>query len=71
MPQALTGTLHGNTITLDAIGPIPKELRAERQRVRVNLEPLDDAEIELSPDQQAQLLRDWAENGPQGPIEHG
>jgi len=71
MPQTLTGTLHGNTITLDVIRPIPKELRTERQRVRVNLEPLDDAEIELSPEQQAQLLREWAESGPQGPIEHG
>ncbi len=32
---------------------------------------MDDAEIKLSPEQQAQLLQDWAENGPQGPIEHG
>ncbi len=69
MAQTLTGTLYGNTITLDAIRPVPEE--TEGKRVRVVLEALDDLEIELSPEQQAQLLQDWAENGPQGPIEHG
>ncbi len=71
MPQTLTGTLCGNTITLDAIRPIPEKTKTGGKRVRVVLEALDDAEIKLSPEQQAQLLQDWAENGPQGPIEHG
>ncbi len=71
MPQTLTGTLNGNTITLDAIRPLSEETKTVGKRVRVVLESLDDAEIELSPEQQAQLLQDWAENGPQGPIEHG
>ncbi len=67
--MTMTGTLHGNLITLDTIEPAAKEARDQGQRVLVALEPLDEADLELSPEQQAQLLRAWAEDGPQGPIE--
>jgi hypothetical protein len=71
MAQTMTmaGTLHGNVITLDTIEPAPKEAPEKGQRVLVALEPLDEADLVLSPAQQAQLLRAWAEHGPQGPIE--
>jgi len=60
---ALAGTLHGNTITLDsAVPPL------EGRRVRVVIEPLDEGEVTLTPNQQAQLWRAWVERGPQGPI---
>ncbi len=71
MAQALIGTLRGNTITLDMAGAVNiKTSKAYEQRVRVVLEPVNDTEIELSAEQQARLLRDWAEHGPQGPIDH-
>jgi len=69
MAQALIGTLRGNTITLDVVEPDSEIRESHEQRVRVVLEPVDEAEIELSAEQQAHLLRDWAEHGPQGPIE--
>jgi len=71
MAQTMTmmGTLHGNVITLDTIEPAAKEEPEQGQRVLVALEPLDEADLVLSPEQQAQLLRAWAEDGPQGPIE--
>ncbi len=71
MTKTLTGTLHGTTITLDTVeatsgtGPVS----SEGQRVRVVVEPLDDADLLLSPEQQRRLLLAWAEHGPQGPIE--
>ncbi len=68
MAQTLTGTLHGNVIELDIVEPV-EESPGRGQRVLVAVEPLDDAELELSPEQQAQLLRAWAEHGPQGPID--
>lgn len=61
---ALEGTLYGNTITLDsAVPPL------EGRRVRVVIEPLDEGEVILSPNQQAQLWQAWVERGPQGPID--
>lgn len=67
--MTMTGTLRGNVITLDTIDPAAREVLEQAQRVLVALEPLEDADLVLSPEQQAQLLRAWAEHGPQGPIE--
>ena len=67
--MTMTGTLQGNVITLDTIDPTVKKALRQAQRVLVALEPLDETELVLSPEQQAQLLRAWAEHGPQGPIE--
>ncbi len=67
--MTMTGTLHGNLITLDTVEPAAKETSDQGQRVLVALEPLDEADLVLSPEQQAQLLHAWAEYGPQGPIE--
>jgi hypothetical protein len=69
MTRTLTGTLHGTTITLDTVEAASASVSAEGQRVRVVVEPLDDADLLLSPDQQRRLLLAWAEHGPQGPIE--
>ncbi len=69
MAQTMTGTLQGNVITLDTIDPAVKKALKQAQRVLVALEPLDEADLVLSPEQQAQLLRAWTEHGPQGPIE--
>lgn len=64
MAAAREGTLHGTTITLDsAIPPL------EGRRVRVVIEPLDEGEVVLPPDQQARLWQAWVEHGPQGPID--
>jgi hypothetical protein len=60
---ALTGVLHGNTITLDA--PVPP---LEGQRVRV-LIALDDQDLTLAAEEQARLWDEWAQSGPQGPLE--
>lgn len=66
MANAVRGVLHGATITLDA--PIPP---LDGRRVRVVIEPETESgkDRELSPDQNAVLLRDWAQRGPQGPID--
>lgn len=62
MTAALKGLLHGNTITLETTIP-----PLEGKRVHVLVEPLEE-EIELSTEEQAELWREWAERGPQGPI---
>jgi hypothetical protein len=62
MGNAVTGVLHGATITLDA--PLPP---LDGRRVRVIIEPVE--ERELSAAENAALLREWAARGPQGPIE--
>lgn len=59
----LTGRLHGVTITLDA--PVPP---LEGKRVRVVVEPVEDADANLTDDQQIELFKKWVEEGPQGPI---
>ncbi|HEX2880076.1 MAG TPA: hypothetical protein VHO25_11150 [Polyangiaceae bacterium] len=59
---AATGTLHGNTITLDA--PVPV---LEGKRVRLVIEPED--EKQLSADEQRTLWSLWVKLGPQGPLE--
>jgi hypothetical protein len=60
---AATGVLHGNTITLDA--PVPP-LDGQRARVMI---ALDDQDVVLTADEQASLLEEWAQSGPQGPLE--
>ena len=65
-PNAVTGVLHGTTITLDA--PVPP---LDGHRVRVIVEPAGDEELALSATENAALLREWATQGPQGPIEDG
>ncbi len=64
MRQAVTGTLHGRTIELDE----PEE-SLEGLRVLVILPPLVQPEIRLSPAENAQLLKEWAVRGPQGPLD--
>jgi hypothetical protein len=44
-------------------------LMGQGQRVRVVVEPLENADKELSREEHAQLWRDWVENGSQGSIE--
>ncbi|HEY3569988.1 MAG TPA: hypothetical protein VGP73_18785 [Thermoanaerobaculia bacterium] len=61
MTASLKGLLHGNTITLEATVP-----PLEGQRVHVLIEPIE--ETTLSAQEQAELWRQWAERGPQGPI---
>jgi hypothetical protein len=61
MTTALKGLLHGNTITLEETVP-----PLEGQRVHVLIEPVE--ETALSAQEQAELWRQWAERGPQGPI---
>jgi hypothetical protein len=61
MTAALKGLLHGNTITLEETVP-----PLEGQRVHVLIEPVE--ETALSAQEQAELWRRWAEQGPQGPI---
>jgi hypothetical protein len=56
---AVTGVLHGSTITLD--GPVPP---LEGQRVRV-LIALDDQDLTLVEEEQARLWDEWAQKGPQ------
>ena len=62
----MTGTLHGNVITID---PAAKAAPDQGQRALVAVEPLEEADLLLSAEQQAQLVRSWAKHGPQGPIE--
>ncbi len=68
MTNALTGFLHGTTITLDA--PVPT---LDGRRVRVVVEPVAVEQVaedrELSPAENTALLREWALRGPQGPID--
>lgn len=63
LPNAVTGILRGTTITLDA--PVPP---LDGHRARVIVEPADE-EADLSPVENAALLKEWAAHGPQGPIE--
>jgi hypothetical protein len=64
MHAAVTGIVHGSTIALDE--PVPP---LEGQRVRVTLETLLPEEAELSAEEQHRILREWAERGPQGPLD--
>jgi hypothetical protein len=64
MHTAVTGVVHGSTVALDE--PVPP---LEGQRVRVTLEPLPSDELELSAEEQSRILREWAEHGPQGPMD--
>ncbi|MEY4544385.1 MAG: hypothetical protein RL685_580 [Pseudomonadota bacterium] len=60
---AVTGVLHGNTITLDA--PVPP---LDGRRVRVIL-AAEDLDLVLGAEEQARLWDEWAQRGPQGPLE--
>jgi hypothetical protein len=64
MGDQLSGWLHGNTITLETPAPL-----LDGKRVRVRLEPAEDSEAVLSPEEQTRFWRDWVDHGPQGPIE--
>ncbi len=66
MGQSLTGTLNGNTITLDQSR---REVRRQGQHVRGLVEPPGEVDKELSRKEHARLWKDWVEDGPQGPIE--
>ena len=62
---AATGVLRGNIITLEgnALDLDDRALLEAGRRVRVIVEPL------LPAEEQDRRWREWAENGPQGPIE--
>ena len=65
MSAEVTGTVHGNTVTLDeAVPPL------EGRRVRVSLEPLPmPAASDLTTEEKVRFLREWAARGPQGPLD--
>jgi hypothetical protein len=65
MSTAITGVVHGNTITLaEAVPPL------EGRRVHVVLEPADTADLVLSEEEQDRLCREWVDHGPQGPLDN-
>jgi hypothetical protein len=64
MGEQLTGWLRGNTITLETAAP-----PLEGKRVRIKIEPAEDSEAVLSPEEQARLWQEWVDHGPQGPVE--
>jgi hypothetical protein len=64
MAEHLTGWVHGNTITLET-----PQAPLEGRRVRVSIEPAEDSEALIQAEEQARLWQEWAEHGPQGPIE--
>jgi hypothetical protein len=64
MGDQLTGWVHGNTITLETAAP-----PLEGRRVRIKIEPAEDSEAVLSPEEQARLWQEWLDHGPQGPVE--
>jgi hypothetical protein len=65
MADLLTGRVRGNTIFLDTSLP-----SLEGKRVLVRIERAEDTETaEIPPDHLARFWREWAERGPQGPIE--
>jgi hypothetical protein len=63
MANAVTGTLKGTIITLDA--PVPP---LDGHRVRVVVEQADE-EMFPSPEENAKHWAAWIAHGPQGPIE--
>ena len=62
--MTLTGRLHGNQITLEEN---PAQL--EGRLLRIVVEPIEDPELQLSPEEQRAALNAWIERGPQGPLE--
>ena len=64
MAESLKGHLQGNIITLDS--PVPP---LEGRRVHVVLEPAEESDRKLSPEEKAQLWQAWVNHGPQGPID--
>ncbi|HEX4963734.1 MAG TPA: hypothetical protein VF173_23105 [Thermoanaerobaculia bacterium] len=64
MAEHLTGWIHGNTITLETMTP-----PLEGKRVRIRIEPAEDSEAEIRPEEQAQLWQEWVAQGPQGPVD--
>ena len=60
----IRGVVCGSTVTLDEPVRPP-----DGQRVRVRLDLLEPTELELTAAEQSQLLREWAERGPQGPLD--
>jgi hypothetical protein len=61
MAAALRGLLHGNVITLESSIPT-----LEGKEVQVLIEAVE--EMKVAAEEEAALLREWAERGPQGPI---
>ncbi len=61
--MTLTGRLRGNQITLDEK---PKDL--DGKLLKILVEPIEDAELKLSAEEQRSALEAWIGRGPQGPI---
>lgn len=57
------GTVRGRRVELERV---PEEL--DGRRVRVRLEPIEEPRT-LASSEHTELWREWAESGPQGPIE--
>jgi ribosomal protein L12E/L44/L45/RPP1/RPP2 len=64
MVRQTTGRLAGKVITLDTLVPALEGLR-----VKVVIEPLDEAEVTVAEAAQARLWAEWAATGPDGPID--
>jgi hypothetical protein len=64
MTASRKGVLSGKTITLESEVP-----PLEGMKVRVLIEPAEESDHSLSPQDQARLWQDWVARGPQGPIE--
>jgi hypothetical protein len=60
----LKGLVKGNTVVLDeSVPPL------EGKRVLVVLEPAEEPEANVDPQQNREAWNAWAASGPQGPIE--
>jgi hypothetical protein len=64
MTASRKGVLSGRTITLESEVP-----PLEGMKVRVVIEPAEEADLTLSPQDQARLWQAWVARGPQGPME--
>jgi len=64
--RPITGVVHGDSIVLDS--PIPP---LDGRRVRVTVEPIENPDLVLSPEESARFWQEWVERGPRGPIEGG
>jgi hypothetical protein len=64
MTASRKGVLSGKTITLESEVP-----PLEGMKVRVLIEPAEEADLSLSPQDQIRLWQEWVARGPQGPME--
>jgi hypothetical protein len=63
MTASRQGVLSSKTITLDAEVP-----PLEGMKVRVLIEPAEEADLAVPPGDQIRLWQEWVDRGPQGPM---